>query len=195
MQGLDPVFAWVIQLALALLFGAAALHKLRDLRSFSALLGNYRVLPHAVVAPAAAGLAICELGVAALLLLPAEALAPLLGPALELTLGAIGPLGALGLLSLYSAALALNLARGRRDLACGCFGPLHRQLISPGLLARNAIVALGPLLLLSEGAARAMSWIDTLSVIGATAMLVLLWNAAHMLAAPGPASLAPESTP
>jgi uncharacterized membrane protein YphA (DoxX/SURF4 family) len=183
--GLDPVFAWVIRLTLALLFGLAAWHKLRDLPEFKSTLANYRLLPAAIVAPTALALAACELGVAVLLLAPlAEPLArhATLGP-----LSSIAPLAALGLLALYSGALAVNLARGRRDLDCGCLGPAQRQPISPGLLARNAVVALGPGLLLlqgaTEGAGRTTSWIDGLSIVGATAMISLIWSAAHQLAA------------
>jgi hypothetical protein len=186
--GLDPVFAWVIHLALALLFAVAAWHKLRDLRAFQATLANYRLLPTAVIAPAALALAACELGVAALLLAPLPE--PVARHAALASLSSLAPLAALGLLALYSGALAVNLARGRRDLDCGCLGPAQRQPISPGLLVRNAFVALGPVLLLAGGgverAGRSMNWIDALSVGGATAMLVLLWNAAHLLAAARP---------
>ena len=195
--GLDPVFAWVIHLALALLFAVAAWHKLRDLRAFQATLANYRLLPTAVIAPAALALAACELGVAALLLAPLpEPVARHAALASLSSLAPLAPLAALGLLALYSGALAVNLARGRRDLDCGCLGPAQRQPISPGLLVRNALVALGPVLLLAGGgverAGRSMNWIDALSVGGATAMLVLLWNAAHLLAAARPVRLEME---
>ena len=106
----------------------------------------------------------------------------------------LAPAAALGLLALYSGALALNLARGRRDLDCGCLGPANRQRISPGLLWRNAVVSLGPLLLLLEPEPRVMNWIDALSVMGASATLVLLWTGVHQLAAARPTPLAPEAS-
>jgi hypothetical protein len=71
----------------------------------------------------------------------------------------------------YSAAIAMNLARGRRDIDCGCGGPGGARPLSGGLLARNA--ALIVLLLLStlpEGE-RALVWLDALT---ATALLVTL---------------------
>jgi hypothetical protein len=186
MSGLDPVFAWVIRLALALLFGTAAWHKLRDLRAFSATLANYRLLPRAFARPVALALACCELGVASLLLVPLSGeLVPF---------SALAPAVALVLLALYSGALGVNLARGRRDLDCGCLGPAHRQPISPGLLWRNAVISLGAVLLFVEPQPRVMNWIDALSVMGASATLVLLWTAAHQLAAAGSTHLAAEGT-
>lgn len=186
MSGLDPVFAWVIRLGLALLFGSAAWHKLRDLRAFSATLANYRLLPRAFARPVALALASCELAIATLLLAPQSG-------AMDRVV-ALAPAAALGLLALYSGALAVNLARGRRDLDCGCLGPAHRQRISPGLLWRNAFVSLGPLLLMLEPLPRVLGWIDALSVVAASAMLVLLWTAVHQLAAVRPPHVAPEAS-
>jgi uncharacterized membrane protein YphA (DoxX/SURF4 family) len=182
MTGVDPVIAWVIRLGLALLFGAAAWHKLRDLRGFAATVTNYRIVPPALSAPMAGALGLAELGVAILLL------AGVLG----ISSGSTAPLAALALLTLYSGALTLNLARGRRDLDCGCMGPASRQLISPALLVRNATLAIGPLVLLGGVASRSLGWIDLLSVIGATAMLAIFWNAAHQLAAAPPHELRSE---
>ncbi|MBW2421177.1 MAG: methylamine utilization protein MauE [Deltaproteobacteria bacterium] len=193
MSGADPVFAWLARIALALLFAGAALHKLRDLGAFAATLRDYRILPlrilphrirpRAVVTKAAAlALAALELGSAAALLLPAA--------------DPVGPLAALALLILYSAAIALNLARGRRHIDCGCLGPGHRQPLAPWLLARNAAIALGPLLLLLlDAAPRPVSWIDGISLAGGVAILALLWNAVHQLGAAQPALPAAGSSP
>jgi uncharacterized membrane protein YphA (DoxX/SURF4 family) len=183
MTGLDPVVAWVIRLGLALLFGAAAWHKLSDLRGFVATVKNYRIVPAVLSTPLASALGLAELGVAILLL----------SAALGVSSGSLAPLAALALLALYSGALGLNLARGRRDLDCGCMGPANRQLISPALLIRNAVLALGPLALLGGVASRSLGWVDVLSVIGATAMGVIFWNGAHQLAAAPPHGLRPES--
>ena len=54
------------------------------------------------------------------------------------------------LLSLYTAAIVLNLARGRRDIDCGCGGPGSRQTLHEWLVWRNlayltlALLALPP---------------------------------------------------
>jgi uncharacterized membrane protein YphA (DoxX/SURF4 family) len=48
-----------------------------------------------------------------------------------------GGLGALGLLLVFTAAIAFNVARGRRP-DCRCFGALHRGTTGPRSLIRNA---------------------------------------------------------
>lgn len=168
MPGIDPVFAWVARLGLCLLFGAASIHKLRDLPRFTATLRGYRLLPDEGAAPAARLLVGMEVALVPTLLTPAA------DPA--------GPLAALLLLTVYTAAIAVNLARGRRDIDCGCLGPAHRQPLSVWLLVRNAVVAGGPLVLLLGDTARAASWIDGVSVGAGTLMVVLLFIAANGLA-------------
>jgi uncharacterized membrane protein YphA (DoxX/SURF4 family) len=177
----DPVFAWVARLSLALLFGTAALHKARDLPVFAATLRDYRILPDALAPIAARCLVAVELGL----------LAALLTPALD-------PLGAAGcvvVLGAYSSAIALNLARGRRHIDCGCLGPAQRQALSPWLLTRNGLLALGALLLLLPLATRPVSWLDAASILGGVGMLALLWNAAHQLGSVSPALRAPGRSP
>src|SRR5262249_14927936 len=52
---------------------------------------------------------------------------------------------AAALLGLYAAAIAVNLARGRRHLDCGCTGPALRRPISGWLVLRNLVlVAIAP---------------------------------------------------
>jgi uncharacterized membrane protein YphA (DoxX/SURF4 family) len=178
MSGIDPVFIWLVRLAIALLFAAAALHKARGLGAFAATLGDYRILPRSLTRAAAPVFVVFELGAAAALLVPRA--------------DPVGPLAVLVLLFLYSAAIGINLARGRRHIDCGCLGPGHRLPLAPWLLARNAAVGLGPLLLLVlEASARPASWMDGISLAGGIAILALLWNATHQLGAARPALRAP----
>jgi len=164
---MDPVLVWSGRLALAVLFGRAAVHKLRDRERFDAVLADYRVLPRAAVKAAARGLVAAELATAAALLLPGA--------------GAAGALGAAGLLAVYSAAIGVNLARGRREIDCGCGGPAERPL-GPGLLARNALL-MGIAVAAAPGPApRDFVWIDVLTVALALGTVVLLWHAAGRLA-------------
>jgi hypothetical protein len=173
----DPVLAGVTRLALAALFGAAVLHKLRDVGGFTATLRAYRLMPDALV-PAAVALVVAgEIGVTLVLVMPGT--------------DPLGPVAAIALLSAYSGAIAVNLARGRREIDCGCLGPGRRQRLTSWLLARNALVALGAVLLLVPGSPRAWIWIDVVSLAGGLSMLVLLWSAAHRLAAVWPAPAAP----
>ena len=58
------------------------------------------------------------------------------------------------LLSAYAAAIAVNLGRGRRDLACGCGGPDERRPIAAWMVWRNILIAL------AAGAAAFAPWSD-----------------------------------
>lgn len=164
----DSAVQLAMRLALAAMFAAAALHKLRDPRRFAETLRNYRALPEAAAPTAAAALVVAELAVAAALVLPTPVL---------------GATGALSLLAVYSAAVGVNLARGRRDIDCGCLGPGHRQPLSEWLLVRNGMAAVAAAALLLPETARPLGWIDTLSLAAALASLSLLWVAGNQLLA------------
>jgi len=169
---MDPVIDTALRAGFAVLFLAAAFHKIRDLARFRATLAAYRLLPPRLVAPGALALAVTELGLAVALAAP-----PLRGPSL---------LAAAGLLSIYGGAMAVNLARGRRDIDCGCAGPAARRPISGVLVARNAVlaaVALGGLLPVSP---RPLSWVDGITVVGATVTLAALYPAFDRLLALAP---------
>lgn len=112
-------------LALALLWGAGAWHKLADFDRWRGVVANYRLLPTPLELPAAVALPAAEC--AALLLLPWPA-----------TRAGGGVLGA-ALLALYAAALSLNLARGRTRIDCGCLGAGTG--IAPWMVVRNAVLA------------------------------------------------------
>lgn len=166
---LDPALGLVARTALALLFTNAAWHKLRDRDAFAAILAAYRVLPETAVAPAATAVAASELAVAAALLLP--------------SLRTAGALGAAGLLAVYSLAIAANLARGRREIDCGCGAPGARQPIGEWLLVRNALLAVAAAVTVQPAATRPLVWIDWLTVAGGVAVAACAWTAAHGLAA------------
>lgn len=164
----DPALALAMALALAALFGVAARHKLRDPGVFRATLAQYRLLPEALVSPAAVLVVAAELAVAGALLWPGTR--------------AIGALGALALLAGYGVAIGVNLARGRRNVDCGCLGPGQRQPLSEWLLVRNAVVALAAVPLLATPAGpRTLGWIDVATIGGTLAVLGLAWTAANGL--------------
>ncbi len=163
---MDPVITTLARLGLALLFAAAAAHKLRDRTRFQGILADYRLLPEALVPAAALSLVGVELGLAAALLGPATA------PA--------AAIAAAGVLSVYALAIGINLARGRRDIDCGCGGPGQR--LHPGLLARNAaLVAVCGVAALPV-APRPLSILDAFSVTLGLAGLALVWLASGELA-------------
>jgi uncharacterized membrane protein YphA (DoxX/SURF4 family) len=163
---LDPAARAVLRLALAWLFARAAAHKLRDPRGFRAALADYRLLPEALLAPAAAAVAGAELALAVLLLAPGA--------------GPLPALAAAALLVLYTAAIAVNLARGRRHIACGCAGPAAEAPLHEALLARNAGLVGLALAAALPAAPRPLEALDAASVAGGAAALALLLAAAEV---------------
>src|SRR5258705_541781 len=132
---MDPVIDVALRGGLALLFVVAAAHKVRALADFHATLANYRLLPPRATWPAAVGVVGGELLAAgALLLVPT-----------------VGALVAVTLLTGYTGAIAVNLARGRRDIDCGCAGPARRQPLRPWLLVRNTVLMVAALACLAPG--------------------------------------------
>jgi hypothetical protein len=170
----DPAIDATLRAALALLFGAAVLHKVRDLGRFRTTLGGYRLLPAPFVPAAALAVVAIESGIAVALASGRPR--------------GFGALGAASLLALYGAAIAVNLARGRRDLECGCAAA--GRAISGRLVARNAVLAALALAGAVPLRPRPLVWVDALTVVGAVAVLAAAWaalerlHAAARLAAP-----------
>ena len=173
---MDPTIDLTIRAALGLLLGVAAWHKLHDPRRFTATLGEYRLLPARFVPAAAGCVVLAEMGaVVALVLWPR-----------------CGAAAAATLLAVYGSAIAVNLARGRRHIDCGCGGPAARREIGAWMVGRNALVAVAALVAaLVPVATRELVWLDACTVVAATAMLAACWTATDHLAtlAPGLARL------
>jgi hypothetical protein len=173
---MDPVAIITLRATLALLFTLAATHKLRDMESFRAAVAGYRLLPAPMIGPAAIVLAGAELVAAALLIV---------SPGWP----AAGPRLAAALFLLYAGAITVNLARGRRDIDCGCAGPGARRPISGWLVGRNValtVVALAAAVPVASPA-RALVWIDELTIAGAIATLVIVYASVDRLLANLPA--------
>jgi uncharacterized membrane protein len=163
----DPAFALLAVLLLAVVFGAAALAKLRDLDSFQGVVEQYRLLPAVLVEPFVRVLPVVELGAALGLLLPATR--------------ALAAATLVGLLVLFAAAMAINLARGRSDIDCGCFIGVQKQRISWTLVVRNLMLAGFGLMLLVEGTGRPLAALDWVTITAAAASLLLLYEAVGRL--------------
>jgi hypothetical protein len=170
---MDPAIDLTLRAVLGLLFIVATVHKLRDPRTFAATLADYRLLPVRLAGVASAALVGAELAVAAALALHRRA----------------GLAGAAALLVLYAGAMAINLARGRRHIDCGCAGPAARRSISGRLVVRNLALAGIALVALAPVAPRALLWVDGMTIAAATVALAACWSAMDRLLA-----LAREST-
>lgn len=168
-MSVDPVIAITLRCLLALLFAAAAWHKLADLTAFRIVLYDYRVLPPALVTPATALVVVTELGLAAAL--PWAAFAP------------AAAWLAVGLLAVYAIAIAINLSRGRRTLECGCAPSVYRQPLSEWLLVRNAVLIGAAALTMLPVSPRAWAGLDWLTVAGAVLTGATTWAAAQRLLA------------
>lgn len=157
---LDPALGVLLIACFALLFASAALHKLRDLTRFTEVLRAYQLLPEGAVRLAPL-VALAELTVAIGVLAAAtRAGAALAGAALLLG---------------YAAAIAVNLGRGRRDLACGCGRPDDRRPIAPWMLVRNLVLALLLVATLLPWRERALLATDALTVGAGSAVATLLY--------------------
>lgn len=162
---IDPAIGTLLCGAFALLFASAALHKARDFAVFAQLLHAYRVLPAGV--PLAAAVPALELAAGVGLLLPPARSAAALGGA--------------ALLVLYALAIALNLQRGRRDLACGCGGANERRPIAAWMVWRNLLLAAVLAGLALPWATRALQAVDVLTVAAGITVAALLYMSTDRL--------------
>ena len=146
----DPSLALAGRLLGTLVFAAAVGGKIRHRHELAGVVANYRLLPERAAAPAAWMIVALEC-LAALSLLSGVRLPA--GAALAITL-----------LAGFALAMGINLARGRREIDCGCFQSGLRQRLSPTLLARNIVLALflTPLLAVGSQNVTALQWIDGL---------------------------------
>jgi peroxiredoxin/uncharacterized membrane protein YphA (DoxX/SURF4 family) len=168
-----------LRLALAAVFLVAAVTKLADRTGTRRAIEGFGV-PFGFAAPGAVLLPIAELAVCGCLLVPGAV--------------RVGAIGALALLGAFSAAIAVNLARGRQP-DCHCFGQLHSEPVGGRTLVRNGVFAAGAILILALGRSdpgpSAVAWIGDLEgaevlalVLGVVAVVAVAagsWFAAHLL--------------
>jgi hypothetical protein len=151
-----------------LLLVQAGAAKLRHYRLLPGVVANYPLLPEPLIAPFARALPIAELA---------------LGAALILGVGRLAALAAAALLAGFAAAMAVNIARGRSWIDCGCGLSQLRQPLRWALVWSN--VALAGLLLLGTLPLPAPSLADRFTAAAAGAslfLLVLLYQALGALA-------------
>jgi Methylamine utilisation protein MauE len=158
---IDPAVAALIVCGVALLFAGAAFHKFRDLRRFDGVFAAYGFLSWATRGRVSRLVPVLESGVALGLLFGIS----------RVTAAGIGVL----LLLTYAAAIAINLGRGRRDLACGCGGPDDRRPIAPYMVWRNLAIAMLLLALMLPWSTRVLGRTDAVTIGFGTTALALLY--------------------
>jgi uncharacterized membrane protein YphA (DoxX/SURF4 family) len=157
---IDPAVGALMAGAFALLFASASLHKFLDLRGFSEVFEAYRLVPQAL-ARAAVLVPLLELLIGL----------GLLAGAARAGAAAAGAVLLIG----YGGAVALNLARGRRDLTCGCGGPNDKRPIAAWMVWRNLALALALLVVGLPWDARPLTASDGLTIGAGTAVAALLY--------------------
>ena len=167
---IDPAVACLILACAELLFMVAAVHKLRDLPRFAEVFAAYRLLPLSAarrIAP----------------VVPALELAAAIGFMTE-SLRSMAVCVGVALLFAYGVAIAINLARGRRDLDCGCAGPNNRRPIAAWMVWRNIGLAVFLAAILLPPSDRPLVWTDAVTVGFGTAACALVYLCLDRLLAP-----------
>ena len=162
----DPIAIGAMVGALALVMFAAAWHKFSEPDSFAGALAGYQILPHWAVTPVARVLPVVEAVLGVGILVPITR--PFALPVLAV------------LVVVYALAIAVNLARGRRNIDCGCGGATHP--VSWGLVVRNLVLAAAALVASRPMLDRAVDWFDaTTLVLGVLAFYGLYLMADELL--------------
>lgn len=160
-MAIDITLNYSLRVLLVFIFLRAMFHKMRHYQHFVAQLESYRLLP-AMIVPASALFLILIEGLLAISLLRTSWPAP--------------PFVATGLLAVYSAAMLINLIRGRTDLDCGCNGPAtSAQAISWALVIRNGVLGVLCLVVALPVTARVLSIPDLATIALAGSAVILIY--------------------
>ncbi len=172
MPVIDPVISLVLSFAASAVFLHGAWSKWQERELFAAAMQGYDLIPDVTVPTASTTLVVAEAAIGVLLCLQ-------LGHPLP-------QLMAIALLALVSAAVVVNLLRGRTEISCGCGGSSADQQISWGLVARNVVFAGSLALAAMPLTARELHFADNLFIVFGALMLLGLYAAASQLVANGP---------
>jgi Methylamine utilisation protein MauE len=164
---LDPVVGILTMASSAVLFASAAVHKLRDLARFEAIFAAYGMIP-------------ASLGVRTSWAVPVSEMAVAAGLASNVTRPYAAALGILLLLA-YGAAIAVNLRRGRRDLACGCGGPDERRPIAAWMVWRNILIAVAVATAYMPWTERPLTLTDGITIVFGLLTVALIYLCADQL--------------
>ena len=165
MIALDPIASSVLRLGLSGLLLWSAWHKLRAASTFRAAVAGYGLVPEPLVTLTAVVIMAAELTLG-------------FGLVIART-GSMAAVGGAVLLSTYTAAIAVNLARGRTRIDCGCGGPAGALPLSPALVVRNLVLVGLSLCAALPIAERELGLADLSVVAAATVAFAFLYAAAE----------------
>ena len=146
---LDPVIFYSLLGGFALLFALSGLEKYQDMTAFQRKLENYQVLPVALAPGMTNVVFIMEITATTLLLTPAY----LYGVAMSVIL-----------IFAYTSGIAINLARGRTHIDCGCLGS-QGEGISGYHLLRNSTLLILLLICFMPVIDRQLIWLDYSTIV------------------------------
>jgi len=147
---IDPAVSAALGLFLAVLLAASAAHKAKTFREFAGVIENYRLAPRGAVPLIAPVILFAEAMIALCLLVPALR-------AEAATLAAV-------LFSLYGAAMAINLLRGRREIDCGCSFGAGGDRLTWSLVLRNLALVAAALFVAAPAGTRELGAFDVLTI-------------------------------
>ena len=169
---MDPVIIIIVSVCMSLMFGFAAVHKLKAVAVFKATLDEYQLVPRMLSGIVAALLTLLELLAAILVLVPPVRTTGLLIMAV--------------LLIIYTTGISINLIRGRRDIDCGCSGPASRHELSGWLVTRNLVLLSLVSLAANPLAQRPLNWLDVVVVLFSVMVASGLYMGMNQLLAQAP---------
>jgi hypothetical protein len=158
MPQVDPLLHVVAVGFVIIVLARGVIDKVLNFPAYLATLRDYRLLPSLATPAAAMALLAAEALAIVLLLVPATA-----------TIG--GGLAA-ALFALYGAAMAIVLIAGRTEIECGCGG--EGQIVTWGLVARNAVLVATAGFIWLPTMARALAVSDMLMGLAAILIVFLL---------------------
>ena len=156
----------VARLTLAAIFALAGFHAMREWTVFGGIVEQYRIVPPRLAWIFARILPPLQWVAAAALVLPMASRA--------------GAVLGLCLMTLFTAAIIVNLARGRVSIDCGC-GGASGQKLSMGLVLRNLVVMVGLIMARVAPPQGAVDGVTAIGVICASLALIALYFAANQL--------------
>jgi hypothetical protein len=156
----------VARLTVAVIFALAAIHAMREWTLFGGIVEQYRIVPPWLAMFIARILPPFELLAASALVVP--------------QMGRTGAMLGLCLMAMFTGAIAVNLARGRVSIDCGC-GGASGQKLSMGLALRNLVVTAGLVIAWVAPAKGTVDGMTTIGVICASLALIALYFAANQL--------------